>query len=125
MNATKSIAVVYEDAEARQIAVNFCDNLVKRFWDQFEFDVSWWSFDSLTSEESAKEAAKQAIVADFLVFATRFSERTPRHLKNWIEMWLSQRGEHEGALVSLPSAQAFPNFETSAMSLYLRSVAHR
>src|SRR5437899_1224494 len=89
MNATKSIAVVYEDAEARKTAVDFCDTLVSRFWDQFEFEVSWWSFSSLESEISAKAAARKAIVADFVVFATRFEKGVPRHLKSWIEMWLS------------------------------------
>jgi hypothetical protein len=125
MNATKSIAVIYENAEARQTGVAFCDALVGRFWGQFEFDVSWWSFDEFENGDSAQAAAKKASGADFVVFATRYGERVPRYFRNWIDMWLNQRGEHEGALVSLCSAGARAHFETGTMSLYLRSVAHR
>ena len=125
MNATKSMAVVYEDAEARKKVVDFCDRLAKRFWGQFEFEVSWSSFDSLQDENAASEAAKKALDADFVVFGIRLGERIPQHLKQWVEIWLEHRGEHEGALVTVPSTKNLPEFEASPMSLYLRGVAHR
>jgi hypothetical protein len=126
MKETKSLAVIYEDAEARQAAVAFCDCLIKRFWDEFDFDVSWWQFDALESSDTAREAARKASGADFVVFGSRSGEAIPsRSLTNWVELWLETRGQHEGALVSLPSPQAASGFETTAFSLYLRAVAHR
>jgi hypothetical protein len=125
MKVTKSIAVVYENPDARQPAVTFCDGLVKRFWDQFDFDISWRQLDALEENDSAGETMRKATQADFVIISARFGPGIPRALKHWVETWLRQRGEHEGVLVGLPSPQATPGFETSATSLYLRSVAHR
>lgn len=126
MKATKSMAVIYEDAEARQTAVGFCDCLIKRFWDEFDFNVGWWQFDALETSDKAKEGARKASEADFVVVAAHFgSEIPPRSFTNWVELWLETRGYREGALVGLPSPQAAPGFETTPFSLYLRAVAHR
>jgi len=120
------MAVIYEDAEARQTAVAFCDCLIKRFWDDFDFDVSWSQFDALEATDTAREAAAKASEANFVVVAARFGPAMPtRTLANWVELWLETRGYREGALVGLPSAEAASGFETTAFSLYLRAVAHR
>ena len=52
--AAWSVVVVYEDAAARERAVSFCDQLVRRFWAGFEFDLSWWSFAQLEEASAAK-----------------------------------------------------------------------
>ena len=119
------MAVLYEDAQARNRVADFCNRIAQRFWGQFEFDVSWSSFESLASESSANEAAKKAMQADFVVFGVILDDRIPSHVKRWVEKWLEHRGEHEGALVSVPSTADLPQFETSAMSRFLRNVAHR
>jgi len=119
------MTVLYEDAQARNRVADFCNRIAQRFWGQFEFDVSWSSFESLASEGAANEAAKRAIEADFVVFGIRLDDRVPPHVKRWVEKWLEHRGEHEGALVSVPSSGDLLRFETSAMCHFLRSVAHR
>ena len=67
--AAWSVVVLYEDPAARERAVGFCDQLVRRFWSRFEFDVGWWSFALLEEPGSAKEAAEKAAQADLIVFA--------------------------------------------------------
>lgn len=125
MKATKLIAVVYDQAEARQTAVGFCDGLISRFWEQFEFDISWWSFEQLESGESAQAAAKKAATADIVVFSTSPQQRVPERFQQWIELWLPKREEHEGVLVNLFPAVPPAEVASPAMSLYLRSIAHR
>lgn len=124
MKATKQIAVVYDTSEARQDAIGFCDGLVGRFWEQFEFDISWWPLERLESGASVNDAATKAAAADIVVFATENSQIRPG-FQDWIELWLAKREEHEGALVSLASAG--PGGETGApmMPCFLRGVAHR
>jgi len=125
MKRTTSITVVYDNASAREMAIGFCDALVSRFWEQFEFAISWWSVQQLERCDSAMQAAKQAGRADIVVFAIGFAEKVPPSLAQWIELWLQERGEHEGALVSLPSARIPAELGTSTMCFYLRDLAHR
>lgn len=125
MKATKAITVVYDDAEAQQTAVGFCDGLVTRFWEQFEFEVSWWSLELLENEGCAQTAVKKASLADIVVFATGSCEGVSPGFDQWVERWLREREEHEGTLVGLLPRRAFADFGTSAMSRYLRTIAHR
>ena len=57
--AAWSVVVAYEDRQACERAVGFCDQLVNRFWAGFEFDLSWWTFAQLEDADSAKAAAEQ------------------------------------------------------------------
>ena len=77
---------------ARERAVVFCDQLVRRFWARFEFDVSWWSFAMLEQAAAAKEAAEKAARADLIVFSAAPEGDFPPPVKAWIETWLSPAG---------------------------------
>jgi hypothetical protein len=125
MKTTKAIAVVYDNAQARHTAIRFCDGLVSRFWEQFEFEISWWSFHQLDRVDSGDEAAKKAGTADLVVFATSGGRWVSPSFEKWVELWLPEREAHEGVLVSLSSARASTDLAASAMSPYLRSLAHR
>ncbi len=121
MKANWSVAVVYEDAGAREEAVGFCDHLVKKFWSECEFDVGWWSFAHLEKKEMAEAAGLKASEADMIVFATRPEGTLPLEVEAWVEGWLRQRGEREGALVGLLA----PGAEATEKHAYLRTAAHR
>ena len=116
-----SVVVVYEDPAARERAVSFCDQLVGRFWARFEFEVSWWSFGLLEEVESAMEAAAKAGQADLIVFAAKAEGDFPLVVKEWIETWLSQRGDREGLLAGLMEAGG----REGPKHHCLRKVAHR
>jgi hypothetical protein len=121
MKATKSVVVVYEDMARRENAVNFCDKMVRKFWDQCEFAIDWWSFALLNEPSSAKEAARKACGADLIVFACGPQSQLPSHVGAWIEHWISQRGDFEGSLASLID----PDLGVTDTHVYLRAVAHR
>jgi hypothetical protein len=116
--ANSPVVVLFDDDVARSAALNFCNNLVERFWAQYGFEVSWCSFELLGDPHAARNAAAKAKAADLVVFATKY---VPAQIRAWIETWLNERSDHEGALVDLSGAsEAGPETQ-----VYLRTVAHR
>lgn len=124
MNAKWSVLAVSENAVARQLAVQFCDSLVQRFWSEFSFDLDWCDWAALEDTEGAKQAARKACEADLIITATLPGAVIPRHVKNWIEMTLCNRRDHEGVLVGLPAPDAGLTAEAAATQVYLRKLAH-
>jgi len=120
-----SVLVIYEDAASREQAVDFCDQLVKRFWTRFEFDVSWWSFDLLRQELMAADTAQKAAEADLVVVSSTLPGGFPPSITNWIESWLDRRGDREGILAGLVEPGANPSGREGEKHTYLRQVAHR
>ena len=47
MKATWSVVILFEDAQTREKAVKFCDQLVERFWANCEFRLTWMEFSAL------------------------------------------------------------------------------
>jgi hypothetical protein len=125
MKTTCSVVVLYEDPPVREIAVDFCDHLVRRFWDKCGFEVSWWSFAQLRELAAAREATRRAKAADLIVVAVQQDPDIDPLAQAWLETGLKQRGEREGALVGLTSAAAEPNERALQKHMYLRNLAHR
>src|SRR5437899_10601275 len=67
---TWSVVVLYEDKETRERAMAMCDQLVKKFWSEVEFDFSWWRSDFLTDPTMAHVAAQDARAADFVIYCS-------------------------------------------------------
>ena len=122
--ATNSVVVVFQEEEVREKAVKFCDRLIERFWASHEFDLNWWSFDSLEDGRGARDASLKAIEADLIVFASKPAEEIPAFVKSWVETWVGQRGDREGALVGLMDPGAGAGCVPDQF-VYLRNVAHR
>ena len=122
--ATWSVIAVYEDVVAREIAMSFCDHLVQRFWANFGFEVNWWPFNLLDNPRSATEAGEKALSADLIIIATHRDGELPQTIQDWIEGWVTRRGDREGALVGLLDPVA--SFDVPvAKDVYLRHIAHR
>ncbi len=120
-----SVVVVYEDTMTRELAVKFCDHLVERFWTTDEFEVSWLSFADLQEARPAHEAKQKAAVANLIIFATWPETSMPVEIRGWIENWVSQRGDREGALFGLLDHASGLTGRTAEKYVYLRAVAHR
>jgi hypothetical protein len=118
MKGTWSVVVIYENEEARDAAVQFCDCLVERFWSQCGFDVSWWSYALLEEGTTAAQARDKATEAHLVVFA--IGQELPGHVRSWIEDWVLRRGEREGACAGL-----LPSTVAESTQIYLREAAHR
>jgi hypothetical protein len=123
MKANWSATVIYEDSQARETAVSFCDALIKKFWATHDFDLNWVPFETLDDTQPAEAAAAKASKADLLIFATSTGETVPLHVRTWNENWMSQRAEREGVLIGL-SGNSGSASKTPADS-YLRTLALR
>ena len=118
MKAKWSVAVIYEDTGAQDAAVAFCDELVKRFWAEHSFEVTWWPFARLEESQIAADAKRKAAEAHLVVFAT--GKPIPLHILHWTEQWIAERNQLEGALVGLPCGDA-----SAELHCFLRRLAHR
>ncbi len=125
MKTTLSLVAIYENVEAQESAVAFCDRLIERFWSEFGFDVSWWSFPLLEGTDSAKQAGEKAKNANILLLAGRPDGELPSHVQTWLETWLRNRGDREGTVVGLFGREAAQELESSAKHFYLRRMAHQ
>ena len=121
---TWPVVVVYEDNRAREEAVRFCDELVKRYWASHDFEVSWCSFETLGETVPALDAAEKAAAAGLLVFATVPEGEMPATVRDWIKIWLSRRGDREGLLVGLMGSVTEAGGGKEDKHAFLRSVAH-
>ena len=125
MKATWSVAVIFEDARTQETAITFCDSLVRRFWAELEFDVSWWAFKGLERPEAAEEAINKSLGADVVVFSVQGQSEVPAHVQQWADAWLERRGKREGALVGLLNAEEDAKPEPVRAQGFLRHLAHR
>jgi hypothetical protein len=125
MKTNWSVLSFYEDGEARQLAVQFCDGLVQRFWSESAFDLSWCDWAGLAHPLSANEAGKKALQADLIVVALNASGTIPLAARNWLERAVQNRGAREGVLVGLPGADPGCDAKTAATQMYLRKLAHQ
>jgi hypothetical protein len=120
-----SVVIVYENNAARDEATRFCNQLVEKFWSQCEFDLSWLSFEKLHTLKFATEAARKAAEADLVIFSAQPEGDMPIAIEAWIEHWLSQRREREGALVGLLGQQPGRAPELAGKHVFLRRIANR
>ncbi|HVV00921.1 MAG TPA: hypothetical protein VHH88_06130 [Verrucomicrobiae bacterium] len=124
MKTTWSVVILHEDDATRAEAVEFCDRLVQRFWSSHEFDFSWWPFSKLRAGPDASEAASKAAQADMVVLATQPAAELPEWLQSWIEGWIRERGDREGALVALGDPGFARVRGLADKFVFLRSAAH-
>ena len=120
-----SVLAVYEDAESRQLAVQFCDCLVQRFWAECALDLSWCDWKGLAHPVAAREAGKKACDAELVIVALSPLGTIPGHVKVWLELAFQSRGEREGVLVGLPEAPPGYSAEAATTHMYLRKLAHQ
>jgi len=124
VKATWSVLVVYENEHSRQLAVDFCDRLVERFWAKCGFDVNWASYEAIDDRKKAEELAAKAAEAGIIAFAHEGRRDFSWPLRVWVETWLTLRGEREGKLVGLCAGQ-MQHQKLPAGFSYLRQIAHR
>lgn len=116
-----SVVVLYEDGSARELGVQFCDALVERFWNRYNFDVSWWPFDLLGEAPASAQAAQKAQSADYIIFSSATGNEPPLPVRHWVRSWLPARSEREGAIVRLVATGSALD---KALDVYLRRLAH-
>jgi hypothetical protein len=120
----KQIVVLYEDSAAYAQAAQSAPELAQSNTPGTGI-VHGWSFAAFSDKQRAAEAALHALTAHIVVFVASSTGDFPQELKLWIEGWVTQRGDREGAIVGLVSNPAAPGEIASLKEIYLRQVARR
>jgi hypothetical protein len=119
---TCAIAVVYENIVVRDVAIGLCDALARKFFEDLEFDISWWRFDYLADPDISLEAAGSAAGAD-LILVCLDRDDLPPEIQAWLERCLAQRQSTGGALAVVRSSGTSDS--AAGAETYLRLVARR
>jgi len=121
----QNVVMVCENDAARQHALRSQPGLGFDDAKPKDKPIAWWSFEQLSEKIHADDAAAKAAAADLVVFSVSTSGDLPDHVKLWIEKWVANRNDREGALVCLVSVPKTPAYLASLKEIYLRHTAHR
>jgi hypothetical protein len=116
-----AVVSIYEDLGGRDLLLQLCNSLARKFKDDLEFQFDWWRFKYLADPEIAMEAAQSATRADLILLTAQSSE-LPVDVQRWFERWLPNRESGEGALVLV---QPSPKGASQSLPAYLRLTARR
>ena len=119
-----TLAVVYEDAPARDLAIRLCDGLARKFEKELDFEFTWWRFKYLSEPEIARQAGRAVAAADLIIVSIHSGDDFPLEVKAWFDGWLSKRALSEGALV-LVRAPGDEEGQILSQEAYFRLVAQR
>lgn len=95
------VAVTYEATSDRQRAVCLCHHLADRFWEEVDFEFSWWRFRYLEDPEIADAAGCAARAADIIVVAAPVMSEPPAQMLDWFNFWAPLRTNPNGVLLPL------------------------
>ncbi len=123
---TCHIVVLYDGNATRARAMAACDFLVKQFWENVELNFHWWRTDFLSDPALATVAARDAVIADFLIVCSDNRNQPTPSLERWFESWLDLRGDRLGALVDLTVSRAGQTFGlTEIRQRFFREICQR
>jgi len=124
---TCQVIVLFEDIASREFVARSSKDLSEPVQPGGPLEVCWFSLSALAEAGTARDLAHRAARADFIIFAGARAGDWPSEVKLWMETWISQRGEREGAIVGIviPENPAAPVEIASLKEVYLRHAAHR
>jgi len=119
------IAVAYHDTPSLVQAVQFCDRIVKEYWEDFEIECTWWKFGFLRHPQIFDGAVEAASEADLVLLSLPAGKKLSSNVEDWIDEWLTRRHLRPGALVSLMPSAEKEGEPRIALEGYLQEVAQR
>jgi len=120
-----SAVILYEDAEARERAHEFCHRMEEQRGPQENLAVHWFSFEQLQRSDDAVRAFVKVVDADFVVFAAAADGELPRAIRFWLESSLRKRRAREGVMIGLIPRERGVGATSGSREIYLRQIAHR
>ncbi|MBP8261270.1 MAG: hypothetical protein KA118_16585 [Verrucomicrobia bacterium] len=102
------VFVFYGDHWEREVCLALCDQLVRRFWQEIDFDFHWWRHRFL--EEPALQAAAEqdAVLSDLWLIAWEPARDFEPASRAFLERAASQRLGRPGALVAAANGSPGP-----------------
>jgi hypothetical protein len=118
MKKSWSVLAICQQPESRQKAVQFCDELVQRFWDNYDITVSWFTHAELRDPAQRRRLHEASSRARLIVFEAG-EKPIPTEAFRELEECLRAREQREGLLAGIVQGKSSRN------ELTLRNLAHR
>jgi hypothetical protein len=102
------VVVFYDDAHSQERVVKLSDHLVPQFWEDFEFEISWWKVNFITNPIFNGSIAKELVEADIIVFALSPDYEMTLEFKGSLESLMGHRINNSGLLAMVLSDNNSP-----------------
>jgi len=103
---TKKVAAVaaYEDSHTDSRVHEFCHNLARCLGEQCEVSKQMWLINELRIPQLRVIAAREAAAADMVIVSIHHAQSLPAEVKDWIELWVSEKRRRPVVLLALLDA---------------------
>jgi hypothetical protein len=114
---------VFEDASTEARVNEFFRNLGRHLGAKCNITRQMWLFNELRIPQLRGIAAGEASGADLVIISAHHAQSFPGEVKDWIELWLGQKGSRPCALLALFD----PVYagDSTALQSYLQEAAKR
>jgi hypothetical protein len=118
-----ALLAIFEDSVTGMRVKEFCQGLSRNLGEQCQIVEHVWLFNTLRLRELQEIAAEEASASDLVVISVHQAEGLPDDVKNWIDLWLRQKGSRHAVLLALLD----PPYEGGAAptEAYLQEIAAR
>jgi hypothetical protein len=122
---SKQVAAVaaFEDAPTEARVNEFCQSLGRHLGTKCTITQQMWLFNELRIPQLRGIAAGEASHADLVIISAHHAQSFPSEVKEWIDLWLGQKGNRAAALLAL--FDPVYSGDSSALQIYLKEAAKR
>ena len=117
------LLATFEDSVTGMRVKEFCQGLSRDLGQQCQIIEHVWLFSTFRLRELQEIAAEEASASDLIIISVHQAESLPDEVKNWIDLWLGQKGTREAVLLALLD----PPYDgaSHSMETYLQEIARR
>ena len=117
------LLATFEDSVTGMRVKGFCQGLSRDLGQQCQIIEHVWLFSTFRLRELQEIAAEEASASDLIIISVHQAESLPDEVKNWIDLWLGQKGTRDTVLLALLD----PPYEGASRSTeaYLQEIARR
>lgn len=117
------VIVFYDDVRSRERVLTLSDRLVPQFWEDFEFEISWWKVNFIKNLLFHEAIIKELMSADIIIFALSPAFEVGLDIKESMEFLMRFRTNNQGLLVMALTPSYSPQDQYRHTHQYLASLA--
>ena len=118
-----TLLAAFEDSETCTRAKRFCADLSRHLGARCQIIQHVWVFSTFRLRELREIAAEEASVSDLVILSAHDAASLPDEAKQWIDLWLQQKGRRPSALLAL--LDPLYSGQPSPIRMYLQGIAQR
>jgi hypothetical protein len=95
------LLATFEDSVTGQRVKEVCQGLSRNLGQHCQIIEHVWLFSTFRLRELQEIAAEEASASDLVIISVHQGESLPDEVKNWIDLWLGQKGARHAVLLAL------------------------